>query len=74
VAPVFHDVFNAQYDKNFKAAIHRALEVLGEEKTVNIYDFFHELTYESASLGLFGANIQAKVPFAGGKEAEATFQ
>jgi len=41
-------------------------------KTVNVCEFMHELTYESASIGLFGVKIDAKVPYAG-KEGDVDF-
>lgn len=73
VAGVFHTVFMDKYFSNFLKATEHALELLGEGQTVNIFEFMHELTYESASLGLFGSNIQASVPFVGGKGAELSF-
>ena len=57
VAGVFHTVFMEKYFDNFVAATEHAIETLGDDKTVNLYEFLHELTYESASLGLFGANV-----------------
>lgn len=57
VAGVFHTVFMDKYFDNFVTATEHALDVLGDGKTVNLYEFLHELTYESASLGLFGGNV-----------------
>lgn len=73
MAGVFHTVFMDKYFTNFLKATEHAVEVLGDEKTVNVFEFLHELTYESASLGLFGSNIQANVPFAGGEGTELPF-
>ena len=59
VAGVFHEVFMLKYFENFKLANKNAFETIGNEATVSIGKFMHDLTYESASIGLFGAKIEA---------------
>jgi hypothetical protein len=61
-----------KYFDNFNVATEHFLSTLGDHGTIDARKSFHELTYESASLGLFGAKVEAAVPFAG-KEGTVPF-
>ncbi len=41
---------------------------MGDECSIEMDHFLHELTYESASIGLFGGKVDAMVPMAGEKD------
>lgn len=71
VAGVFHDVFMNKYFENFNVATQHALENLKEGETISIYDFMHKLTYESASIGLFGGLVDVSL-HEEGKEKDVT--
>jgi len=61
-----------KYFDNFNLATDHYLSTLGDSGTINIRKSIHELTYESASIGLFGAKVEAKIPYAG-KEGDVNF-
>ena len=68
VAGVFHTTFMDKYFENFNLATEHYLSTLKAEGTLDIRKSLHQLTYESASLGLFGAKVEAQVPYAGKKD------
>lgn len=72
VAGVFHTTFMDKYFDNFNVATKHYLETLGANGTIDVRKSLHEYTYESASLGLFGAKVEAAVPYAG-KEGTVPF-
>jgi len=61
-----------KYFDNFNVATEHYLSTLNQSGTLEIRKSLHELTYESASIGLFGAKVEANVPFAG-KEGTVPF-
>ena len=72
VAGVFHTTFMNKYFDNSLVATQHFISTLGANGTLDARKSFHELTYESASIGLFGAKIEASIPFEG-KEGTVPF-
>lgn len=68
VAGVFHTTFMNKYFENFTVSTEHFISKLGDNGSIDVRKNFHELTYESASIGLFGAKIEAEIPFAGKTE------
>ena len=73
VAGVFHTTFMNKYFDNSLVATQHFVSTLGANGTFDARKSFHELTYESASIGLFGAKIETSIPFEG-KEGTVPFQ
>ena len=65
VAAVFHTAFMDTYFGHFTAAASRGVERLRANGEVSVRQMLHELTYETACMGLFGQVIDVEVPFAG---------
>lgn len=73
VAGVFHTTFMNKYFDNFTISTEHFISTLGQSGSMDVRKSFHELTYESASIGLFGAKIEAQIPYEG-KEGTVSFQ
>ncbi len=63
-----------KYWEHFVTAAKHSIEKLGESGTINFREEMHDLTYESASLGLFGSVIEAQIPLATQGDKEKAFK